>query len=382
MNNENKVKILQDVIQIETVNDNEIAVAEYFKRLLNEYGIASELVEYSPTRVNLVAEIKGEKPGKVLVFNGHSDVVAAGDPNDWMHPPFAGVIEDGKLYGRGATDMKAGLTALALAMIEIKEQDLLEAGTIRFIITIGEEVGMYGSQQITEEGYIDDADAIIVGEPKMGAGKIVTAHKGSIQYEVVSHGRSAHSSMPELGINSIQQIADFIPIANEKFAEAASKGENEKLGRMLNAFTVIDGGDQINSIPAMTKLKGNGRTIPEVDNDVFLEALNASIDEINEQIEGRLELNVMQNNPAVESDFDTDLIQSFRNVSDVEIEPVGMMGATDASNFGRIEKDFDLAIYGPGSMETAHTVNEYVEVEDYLDFVDLYQKVALDYLNN
>ena len=382
MNKEKKIKILQDVIQIETVNDNEVAVAEYFKDLLNEYEIDSKLVEYSPTRANLVAEIKGEKPGKVLIFNGHSDVVAAGDPEDWTHPPFAGVIEDGKLYGRGATDMKAGLTALALAMIEIKEQDFLKAGTIRFIITVGEEIGMYGSKQMTEEGYVDDADAIIVGEPKMGNGKIVTAHKGSVQYEIVSYGRSAHSSMPELGINSIQQIVDFIPVANEKIAEAASKGENEKLGRMLNAFTVIDGGDQINSIPAITKLKGNGRTVPEVDNEMFLDALNASIDEINNQIEGRLELNIMQNNPAVESDFDTDLIQSFRNVANVEIEPVGMTGATDASNFGRIEKDFDLAIYGPGVMEVAHQVDEYVEIDDYLNFIDLYQKVAQDYLNN
>ena len=382
MNKEKKIKILQDVIQIETVNDNEVAVAEYFKDLFNEYEIDSKLVEYSPKRANLVAEIKGEKPGKVLIFNGHSDVVAAGDPEDWTHPPFAGVIEDGKLYGRGATDMKAGLTALALAMIEIKEQDLLKAGTIRFIITVGEEIGMYGSKQMTEEGYVDDADAIIVGEPKMGNGKIVTAHKGSVQYEIISYGRSAHSSMPELGINSIQQIVDFIPVANEKIAEAASKGENEKLGRMLNAFTFIDGGDQINSIPAITKLKGNGRTVPEVDNEMFLDALNASIDEINNQIEGRLELNIMQNNPAVESDFDTDLIQSFRNVANVEIEPVGMTGATDASNFGRIEKDFDLAIYGPGVMEVAHQVDEYVEIDDYLNFIDLYQKVAQDYLNN
>ena len=138
MNKEEKIQILQDVIQIETVNDNEIAVAEYFKNLLNEYGIDSKLVEYSPTRVNLVAEIKGEKPGKVLIFNGHSDVVAAGDPNDWKFPPFSAEIEDGKMYGRGTTDMKAGLTALAIAMIELKENNQLKAGTIRLVITIGE----------------------------------------------------------------------------------------------------------------------------------------------------------------------------------------------------------------------------------------------------
>ena len=88
----------------------------------------------------------------------------------------------------------------------------------------------------------------------------------------------------------------------------------------------------------------------------------------------------MQNNPAVESDFDTDLVQSIRNVSDHPIEAVGMAGATDASNFGRIDKAFDLAIFGPGEMTLAHAVNEYVEIDDYLNFIDTYREVASDYL--
>lgn len=380
MNKEEKIKILQDVIRIQTVNDNELEVAQYYKNLLEKHGIESKLVEYSPTRSNLIAEIKGEKPGKVLIFSGHTDVVAAGDPKDWTHPPFDAVIEDGKMYGRGTTDMKAGLTALVLAMIELKENNTLKSGTVRLVATIGEEIGMLGSKQVTEEGYIDDADGIIVGEPSLGEGKIVTAHKGSIQFEIISHGKSAHSSVPEHGINSIQQLVDFIQITNKKFDEAASVAENEKLGRMLNAYTVINGGDQINSIPAITKLRGNGRTIPEVDNDVFLDIINSTIEEMNKEIEGTLELNLLQNNPAVESDFDNDLIQSIKNVSNYPIEPVGMAGATDASNFGRINKKFDLAIFGPGEITVAHTVDEYVEIDDYLNFIDIYKKVADDYL--
>lgn len=381
MKREEKIKILQDVIQIETENDNEVEVATYYQKLLNEHGISSELVEYSPTRANLIAEIKGDTPGKVLIFNGHMDVVAAGNHKDWTYPPYGAVIEEGKMYGRGTTDMKAGLTALVLAMIEIKEKNLLTAGTLRLVANVGEEIGMLGSKQLTEAGYIDDADGIIVAEPKVGDGQVVTAHKGSVQYEIISHGQSAHSSIPERGINSIQQLVEFIPVANQKIEAASSRGENDKLGRMLNAFTVIEGGDQINSIPATTRLKANGRTIPEVDNDAFLEAVNAAIDKTNETIEGRLELNVMQNNPPVESDFDTDLIQSIKNISEIDIEPVGMAGATDASNFGRIEKSFDLAIYGPGEMEAAHTVDEFVEVNDYLNFINFYRDVATDYLN-
>lgn len=381
MNSQEKIRILQDVIRIETVNDNEKELAEYYKNLLAEYDINSKVVEYSPTRHNLVAEIKGDNPGKVLVFSGHMDVVGIGDIDDWTYPPFDAVIEDGKMYGRGTTDMKAGLTALILAMIEVRKSGQLTHGTIRLVASVGEEIGMYGSKQLTEEGYLDDADGIIIAEPKLDDGVIVTAHKGSVQYEIISRGRSAHSSIPEKGINSLQQIVDFIQLTNPRYEEAASMAENEKLGRMLNAYTVINGGDQVNSIPGLTVLKGNARTIPEVGNEIFLDIVNSSIEEMNKEIEGSLELNLLQNNPAVESDFDTDLINSFNKVSNTKIKAQAMAGATDASNFGRVEKDFDLAIYGPGEMSLAHTANEYVEVDDYLNFIDIYQNVALDYLN-
>src|SRR5690625_5309233 len=105
------------------------------------------------------------------------DVVDTGYPSGWTHPRFEGVIEDGKMYGRGTTDMKAGLTALVLAMIELKESGSLKHGTARLVATVGVEIGMLGSIQVTEEGYIDDADGIIIADPKFEYGKVVTAHK-------------------------------------------------------------------------------------------------------------------------------------------------------------------------------------------------------------
>ena len=99
MNKEDKIKHLQEIIQIHSENENEVEVAKYYQNLLNKHGIESELVEYSPTRTNLVAEIKGEEPGKVLVLSGHMDVVAAGDEKDWAYPPYGAVIDDGKRMG-------------------------------------------------------------------------------------------------------------------------------------------------------------------------------------------------------------------------------------------------------------------------------------------
>lgn len=379
MNNEKKISILQDVIRIKSENNNETAVAEYFQRLLAEYEIDSKLIEYAPGRSNLIAEITGKKPGKVLAYSGHMDVVAAGDLREWTYDPYGAEIVDGKMYGRGTTDMKAGLTAMVIALIELKESGKIFNGTLRLAASVGEEIGMYGSQQLTDEGYLDDIDAMIIGEPS-GKDAIITAHKGSVQYEVISHGRAAHSSMPEKGINALMQMNTFITKADAKFEAASKTASNEKLGPMLNVFTVIEGGTQINSVPEQTVLKANARTIPECDNQVVLDILNTTIEELNTTIDGRLELNILQNNMAVERSDESVLVQTIRKVTGRNLPARGLGGATDASNFCRVEKEFDLAIFGPGESSVAHTVNEYVEIDDYLAFCDIFVAVAADYL--
>lgn len=374
-----KISVLQDVIRIQSVNDQETLVAEYYQQLLAEHGIEAKLIEYAPGRSNLIAEIKGSQPGKVLAYSGHMDVVAAGNPSEWTYDPFGAEIVDDKMYGRGTTDMKAGLTAMVLALIELKESGKDFRGTLRLVASVGEEIGMYGSKQLTDEGYLDDIDALVIGEPS-GKDAIVTAHKGSLQYEVLSYGQAAHSSMPEKGINALMQMNQFIMQADAKFEAAGKTAYNEKLGRMLNVFTVIEGGTQINSVPERTVLKGNARTIPECDNQVALDILNSTIEELNTTIEGRLELNVLQNNMAVERPDDSQLVQSIQKVAERDIPTVGLGGATDASNFCRVEKAFDLAIYGPGEGAVAHTVDEYVEIDDYLSFCNLYVNLAVAYL--
>ncbi|WP_440897472.1 ArgE/DapE family deacylase [Amphibacillus sp. Q70] len=379
MNDEKGISVLQDVIRLKTENNHEAVVAEYYQQLLAEYDIDAEIIEYAPGRSNLIAELKGSEPGKILAYSGHMDVVAAGDHEEWTYDPFGAEIVDGKMYGRGTTDMKAGLTAMVLALIDLKESGKDFNGTLRLVASVGEEIGMYGSKQLTDEGYMDDIDALVIGEPS-GKDILVTAHKGSVQYEVISHGKAAHSSMPEKGINSLMQMNAFITEADAKFEEAGKSASNEKLGSMLNVFTVIEGGTQINSVPEQTILKANARTIPECDNQVVLDILNTTIDEMNEKVDGRLELNVLQNNMAVERSDQSKLVQSIRKIAGRDIPSIGLGGATDASNFCRVEKEFDLAIFGPGASATAHTVDEYVEVKDYLYFCGLFIDLALDYL--
>lgn len=380
MDRERKIQILQDMVRIESVNDHETEVATYLQSLLAEYEIESELVEYAPGRSSLVAVLEGEKPGKVLGISGHMDVVAVGERGSWSQDPFAADIVDGKMYGRGTTDMKAGLAALVIAMIEMKEEKIPFNGQIKLLATVGEEIGMYGSKQLVEEGYVNDIDGLIVGEPS-GDKALIYCHKGSIQYEIISHGKAAHSSIPELGIDALQQIVDYINISNPKYEALTNKDQHPELGRTINVNTVIEGGDQINSVPEKVVLKANARIVSQVNNDEFVAAIEESIAEVNDQIEGRIELNMLQNNPPVDSPKDNALVQAFRKATGKDLPAVGMMAATDASNFGRVDQEFDLVIFGPGEPALPHAVDEYVRVDDYLNFIDVYKETYQIYLN-
>ncbi|MFV8261540.1 ArgE/DapE family deacylase [Aerococcus viridans] len=377
MDKQEKIRILQDVIQLETPNGNEEIVALYYKNLLEAHGIESQLIQYADGRANLVAELKGDQAGKILAVSGHMDVVDAGNPDLWTYPPYGAEIHDGVMYGRGTTDMKAGLTALIIAMIELKESGQIFSGTVRLLACVGEEIGMLGSKQLTDLGYTEDIDGMIIAEPSTPYYN--TKHKGSIQYQVIAHGRAAHSSTPEKGVNTIQVINDFINKTNVKIDEAAATAENDMLGKMLNVFTMIEGGNQINSVPEYTVLSGNARTIPEVGNDVVVGIFNDVIEDINANGQGMLELNLLQNNQYADGDNDSVLVDLIK-VEDPQAENRGLSGATDGSNFTNVDNKFDFVIYGPGRIDSAHTIDESIEVDQYLAFIDKYVNIYKGYL--
>lgn len=377
MNKKERIKVLQDIIKIKSVNDNESEVADYFANLFRKHGIESEKVKYSEGRESLVATYK-KGNGKVLGISGHEDVVAAGDESVWKYPPFSAEIDGDKLYGRGSTDMKSGLAALAIAMIETKEENADINGTLKFMATVGEEVGELGAKQLTKEGYADDLDGLIIGEPTGPA--LVYTHKGSINYTIVSRGKSAHSSMPKEGINSIANINEFVTRANAEMQEVTDKYKNDILGETAHSITIINGGDQVNSIPAVTTLQGNIRTIPEFDNSKVKAVLQSIVDDLNKREGFNLELIVDYDIYPVESKPDSELIKAIQAVSKEELPVTGISPTTDAAAFTKAENEFDVVIYGPGVEDLPHQVDEYVLVEDYLGMIDGYKAVFGEYL--
>ncbi|EMF0074148.1 ArgE/DapE family deacylase [Enterococcus hirae] len=377
MGNEEKIAILQELIRIKSVNGNEGEVAAYLNQLLNQHGIQGEIISHTEGRDNLVATYHNGQ-GRVLGLSGHMDVVSAGDESNWTYPPFAAEIKGNRLYGRGATDMKSGLAAMVIAMIELKESGKPFNGTIKLLATVGEEVGELGSEQLTKAGYVDDLDGLIIGEPTNY--HLMYTHMGSINYTVVSHGKEAHSSMPQEGYNAINHLNEFITRANEQMDALANDFQNSALGKTIHNVTVINGGNQVNSITSQAQLQGNIRSIPEFPNDQIIDLLQKIVDELNEGTNYHLELTIDYNKTPVKANPDSSLIHHIQKQFKQPLPLVGAAATTDAAEFTKSAHSFDFVVFGPGVVNLPHQIDEYVEIDNYLDMIDTYQAIILSYL--
>ena len=378
-----RVKILSDIIEIQSVNEKELDVAHYLQQLFKKYDIHTEILtlDGESSRANLIAEIGNGKP--VVGVSGHMNVVTTGDSDKWNYDPFKLTEDDqGRLHGRGSADMKSGLVALAISLIEIKEAGLLKQGSIRFMATAGEEVTSNGAALLYEKGYMDDIDALLIAEPSQDG--IVYTHKGTMDIQVTSKGKSAHSSMPELGFNAINPLVDFIHALNTEYNKVDVS--SELLGTPTMNSTIINGGDQVNSIPEYAESLFNMRTIPQFDNKKFEELFNRIKEKIETESNGNITINPYVNRDPVYTTGDNSFLKLAKSLGDEyfnrNLEVTSSTATTDASYLMKDKsEDFSFVMYGPGETGQAHQVDEYVYTDVYLTFIDLYIQLLTDYLN-
>ncbi|MBE7583534.1 ArgE/DapE family deacylase, partial [Staphylococcus aureus] len=365
-----KIQLLADIVELQTENNNEIDVCNYLTDLFDKYDIKSEILKVNEHRANIVAEIGNGSP--ILALSGHMDVVDAGNQDNWSYPPFQLTEKDGKLYGRGTTDMKGGLMALVVSLIELKEQNELPHGTIRLLATAGEEKEQEGAKLLADKGYLDDVDGLIIAEPT-GSG-IYYAHKGSMSCKVTATGKAVHSSVPFIGDNAIDTLLEFYNLFKEKYSELKQQDTKHELdvapmfksliGKEISeedanyasgltaVCSIINGGKQFNSVPDEASLEFNVRPVPEYDND-FIESYLQNI--INDVDSNKLSLDIPSNHRPVTSDKNSKLITTIKDVASSYVEQdeifvSALVGATDASSFLGDNKDnVDLAIFGPGN---------------------------------
>ena len=376
------LSILKELIQIESVNDGEGAVAKYIAELFKDYkNIETQIVPSYPGRDNILVKLKGNRPGKIFAVSGHLDGVEPGE--GWTHPPFEGAIEGNKMYGRGTCDMKAGVAAALVMLLDLADEGADFAGEVWFIGTVGEEVGMQGALDLVEGGYLDAVDGIIIPEPtkRDGENQAIFASKGSIMYTIYGEGKAAHSSMPELGINAIMTAAEFIQKTQKDFDAITDDPacHNDELGATLNVFSVIEGGRQFNSVPDHVIIKGNARTVPEYDSARAVELLQKNVDANNEDPEkATLTLELNQVLDAAEAKKDTALIRALKEASkDKNIQVRPLIGTCELSRYIHLPGDVDLVVYGPGLTKMAHKIDEYIEIDEYEDTIRIFKDMAV-----
>ena len=383
MTKEEQLNVLKKIISIQTVNQNEAELADYIASLFQPYvgdNVKVEKVSYAPGRDNLVVTIGNG--GKVLGYSGHMDVVDPGDLDAWDSDPFDPVVMDDKLYGRGACDMKSGLSALVVALLEMLEKGEKLPGTIKLLATVGEETGNYGAGELTKQGFADDLDGLVIAEPRDDLKTITYACKGVIDYHVTSVGKAAHSSRPEMGINAIDNLFEFAKQAKEELAKFDH--EDPALGKLTHVISLISGGEQINSVPSEAKLGGNIRTIPEYPNQVVYDKLEKIIDDLNQKPGFNLSINYTFPEEPMGGDPDAPLIKLAQKVAQDSLgftPGVGTStGANDGQEFTQSKKDFTSIIIGPGS-NTSHMPNEFVNLDAYYNAIKFYQDFAHAFLN-
>jgi succinyl-diaminopimelate desuccinylase len=376
------VSLLQRILQTDTTNPpgNELEAAQILDDFFRAHGIETEVDEFLAGRANLLARLPGEgRDQPSLMLCGHMDVVPAGG-TAWDADPFAAELRDGNIYGRGASDMKSGLAAMAIAVANLRQEETTLPGDVLFAATASEEVDCRGARRFVERGILEGVGAVVIAEPTRG--DVILAHKGALWVEITTRGKSAHGSAPETGINAIEHMHHVLDelLQNLRF----EVDPDPALGAPTLSVGRIEGGVAVNVVPDECRLQLDIRTVPAQDHGEILQDIEQRIVSLLDNLPDlNYEIEVMQERLAVNTPEEERIVQVAEGLREETYDsPSSRAGAsyyTDASVLTESYPDLAVVLYGPGDDRLAHQPNECVDVESFVRSIGFYEQIAARY---
>jgi len=380
---QNLVRI-RSVYRPEEEDGNEERAARFVADFLGREGFEVHVDEVAPGRPNVWAVWEGDRPGKTLLFEAHTDVVTEGREEDWSHPPFAAERVGGRIYGRGACDTKGNLAAAVMAVRAIKDSDVPFPGKLILCHPVDEEGMMLGIKAFIEGGHANGVDAAIICEPEEN--QLCVKQKGALRIEVTVRGRMAHGAMPLSGVNPVTRAARFVVAVEELEKEEIERhGEDPFLGYPSLTPTILMGPDcgepQINVIPASAYVALDIRTVPGQSHEELVLRLEDRLAKLeSEDPDFDAELEVIEERPWTETPMDDPLVRAvaaaYRELTGEEPRYNGVPGATDGTYLST-RAGIPIVTTGAGDREIPHHQDEWVDVEELLATCKLYAASAI-----
>jgi succinyl-diaminopimelate desuccinylase len=361
------VELTRELVRIRTINPpgDEEACARRLGSMLEAGGFRTRYHPHGEGRAGLVAEIGGDSERPPLCLTGHLDTVPLGAA-PWTVDPFSGETRDGRLYGRGTSDMKSGVAAVTIAALRLAPHLSGTPGVV-LVLTAGEETGCEGAFQLCRDRVLGRAGAVVVAEPT--ANYPFVGHKGALWLKARTRGVTVHGSMPEKGVNAVYKAARAVTALEAFRFDAPPHG---LMGPATLNVGTIHGGLNINSVPDLAEIAVDIRTVPTVEHGALLKTLAARLGS-DVELEPIIDLAAVYTDPAH---------PWMQSVFDVMAPLLGERPAPRTATYFTDAAALNLAygrpptvILGPGEPAMAHQTDEYCVVDRVEQAVAAYEEI-------
>jgi len=376
---ENAARILSDLIALPSVNPMgrpftgtervERRVADYIENLFAPYGVPMERDPYSAMHENLLVTVPGRTNGPALLFESHMDTVPA---DDWPDRAFEPRWEGDTLFGRGACDDKGPLVSMILATLAVLESATPPPRPILFLAAGDEEYNQTGILHFRDRN--DSLAGGVFGEPTNCLP--IVQHKGTIRWDITVHGRSAHTSRPELGVNAILGMMDVIHALKEHQCELQQRHTNPLLTGPLLTVSRIRGGRIRNAVPDECTISVDFRILPGMELKPSREEVIRRLAGLGHQITHH-ECQIMTPplNTLPDDPFAQRVLAACREVVGPQAQLSGEPYGTDAA---WVTDRTPALVLGPGSIASAHAIDEHIDIAEVVRCAEIYRRIMVD----